>query len=71
LRLKTYKLRKCEIVEKLLTVSFTPQQMDYVFQVLAMRPYSEVVGVIQEIQSQVKRQQTELVEPVAVAKETP
>lgn len=38
-------------------LTFTPQELDYVVQVLAQRPWAEVHLLIENIQQQVKEQQ--------------
>lgn len=39
-------------------LDLTPQELDYVYNVLAQRPYAEVAPLMTNIQSQVKTQQT-------------
>lgn len=51
-------------------LSFTSQQMDYVANVLAQRPYGEVAQLIQEIQRQIAEQQYPLVPPKANGHDT-
>jgi hypothetical protein len=45
-------------VEKVITLTFNTQRLDYLVQVLMQRPYSEVAPVISEIQKQVMEQQS-------------
>ena len=41
----------------LITLQLTPQQMDYIAQVLAQRPWHEVNPLLVAIQTQITRQQ--------------
>ena len=43
--------------EKTLTLTFTTQKLDYIAQVLAARPFSEVAALIADIQQQLAAQQ--------------
>lgn len=48
-----------------LHLTFTAQRLDYIANVLAQRPWSEVNAILQDIQQQIARQQAA---PVAAVK---
>lgn len=57
-------------MERMLTLAFTAQQMDYVANVLAQRPYAEVFPILAEIQRQIAAQQ-QLPEPLPNGQDHP
>lgn len=46
-----------------LTLTLSPQRLDYIAQVLSQRPYAEVAAVLDDIRAQVARQQALPVAP--------
>lgn len=50
---------------------FKPQQLDYVANVLAQRPYAEVAQLLGEIQQQVAQHNFNLTQPATGQKESP
>lgn len=47
------------MMHNMLTIRFTPQRLDYVYNVLRTRPHAEVDDLIVDIRAQVQAQQSE------------
>ena len=53
--------------EIMITLQFNTQKMDYLFNVLAQRPYAEVAPLIADLQQQIAMQQQPQPQPPAEA----